>query len=971
VSDKSQVSFPPFILDTFNARLLQGSERISLRPKSFAILRYLVEHPHRLVTKEELLTAVWPQTKVVEAALKVSILEIRKALGDLANESKYIQTEGKKGYRFIAPISLRLTEKTASDSSIHFVGRDAELERLRGYFESTTQGKRQVVFVTGEPGIGKTTVIQAFIKTLPTFESITIAQGQCIEQYGAGEAYMPILDALEQMCKGENRKQAADLLRRYAPSWLVNLPRVAGAGERAELERRIVGITPERRLREIAGFLEAIALEKTVLLVLEDLHWLDPSSLALISSLSRRREAARLMLVGTYREGEVENLNHPLKVIKEELELHNYCSHIPLKLLGRDAVREYLRARFEASLVSDALATAVYRHSEGNPLFMINVTDYLIAREAIVQENDVVTLRQGVTGEIAPGTIRQLIDRQIEAIADDDQELLETASVAGMSFSAAALAAALQKPVEEIERRCQRLVQREQFLEQKGTAKWPDSMIASRYGFIHALYQNVIYDRVRDARKARLHQTIGERLETGHAEATEDVAAELALHFERAGDNERAAHYLLQAAQRATRQSAYKEAIDYARSAGALLHRIPQSSCRNELELSLQLLLGICFGSSEGYGSSYSREAYVKAQTLTRKVGNTTILFQSLAGLWVFYITSGELRSALQTGYQMLKLATQTKDPTFFLNAHMATGLALFYGGQFSEAHKHLKNAAAYPSREIQNTGGPAYSWDPEIVATCYRAKTFWFLGYPKRDLEEAKRVVSRANELDNAFYSAQAYGLLAIYHGYRGDPQNALDFAESTIRLSSENSFVHWLSLAKVLKGWAVAKTGKTNEGIAYVLDGIQLWKSAGADHGLTYLIAHQAEAYHCSRRTDKALLCVDEALAISRRSKEHYYDAELYRLRGEILLGQRNRAAMEDLKAAEACFLRGISISRQKKIRSHELRVSTSLAQLWQKIGKKKDAQKLLTKIYRHFKEGFDTPDLLEAKKLLDDLT
>src|SRR3972149_9955882 len=208
MSNESQVSFPPFTLDTANQCLLHNPEKIPLRPKSLAILRYLVEHPHRLVTKEELLSAIWPHTKVVDAALKVSILEIRKTLGDLASKSKYIQTEGRKGYRFIAPISLRLPEEPGGDSSIHFVGRNAELERLRGCIKLSASGKRQVVFVTGEPGIGKTTLIEAFSKTLPKFDGFVLAQGQCIEQYGAGEAYMPILDALERMCEGASGEQA-------------------------------------------------------------------------------------------------------------------------------------------------------------------------------------------------------------------------------------------------------------------------------------------------------------------------------------------------------------------------------------------------------------------------------------------------------------------------------------------------------------------------------------------------------------------------------------------------------------------------------------------------------------------------------------------------------------------------------------------------------------------------------------------
>jgi predicted ATPase len=296
------------------------------------------------------------------------------------------------------------------------------------------------------------------------------------------------------------------------------LPAVITGEERAELERQSVGIAPERRLRELGAFLEEIAREQTLLLILEDLHWLDPSSLALISFLARRREAAQLMLIGTYRAGEVERLNHPLKAVAAELELHNFCVRLPLKALSRAAVNEYLAARFETATVSSSVLSTVYERSEGNPLFMVNVTDYLLSQDAIVRENGSVTLSRETCGA-TPTTIGQLIDRQFEMLAYEDRELLEVASVAGMSFSVAALAAGVEKSVEEVETRCERLAEHEQFLQQSGTTRWPDGTITSR--------------------------------------CTEDVAGELAVHFEHAGNYSRAVRYLVQATHKTMRQSGY------------------------------------------------------------------------------------------------------------------------------------------------------------------------------------------------------------------------------------------------------------------------------------------------------------------------------------------------------------------------------------------------------------------------------
>ena len=238
-----------------------------------------------------------------------------------------------------------------------------------------------MIFVTGEPGIGKTTLVEAVVRRLSIGESILSVQGQCIDQYGAGEAYHPILDALERLCRTPKGNEVVQLLRQYAPSWLVNFPAVTDPGERPQLEQQRVGITPERMLREIASFFEALARDQTVFLVLEDLHWADPSTATLISFLARRKEAARLLLLGTYREDEVLSRNHPFKEVQRELQLHGHCRHLPLGLLSEGAVSEYLKARFAVSQISRKLVSTVHRRSEGNPLFMVNVTDFLLTEQ--------------------------------------------------------------------------------------------------------------------------------------------------------------------------------------------------------------------------------------------------------------------------------------------------------------------------------------------------------------------------------------------------------------------------------------------------------------------------------------------------------------------------------------------------------------------------------------------------------------
>jgi DNA-binding winged helix-turn-helix (wHTH) protein/predicted ATPase len=972
VSDARQLVFPPFTFDTSNECLLRGSDKVSLRPKSLAVLRYFLENPHSVVSKDKLKLAVWPRSQVVDAALKVSILDIRKALGDSAAHPKYIETVGQSGYRFIAPVSFSFPSEPGISSAFHVVGRQSELQLLRRHLDMAGEGKRQIVFVTGEPGIGKTTLVEVFSQTFSKDVAMVVTRGQCIEQYGAAEAYMPILDVLDRLCRGAPGQDVIESLRGCAPSWLASLPALIGTEERAELERQNVGIAPERRLREIGAFFEDIAKEQTVVLILEDLHWLDPSSLALISFLARRREAARLMLIGTYRSGEVERHNVPLKHVKEDLELHGYCKELPLKLLDRAAVGEYLAARFESPAVSNSVISTVYRRSEGNPLFMVNVTDYLLGQDAIVRQNDAVTLADIKANEIVPGTIRDLIERQVDALPAEDRDLLETASVAGTTFSVSAVARALGGAREIVEEQCRSMADREQFLQFVGSRRSPSGNVTARYSFLHALYQNVIYDQVGEARKARLHQSIGERIEAVYQGATEQVAAELAQHFERAGDNERAVKYLLQSAQRAMRQNAYREALAYCENGLERLKFVPKSEQRDELEISFQLLTGVSSASSQGFASAQGQVAFAEARALSSRITNKALLFQTLGGLWSYHLLRGDLRESLKIAKAMLVLARRCQDWSFLLNAHMVAGCSHFYLGDFARAREDLDYSVSHYDLKRFAATASAYSWDPGVLAACYNAKTLWMLGYPMQAAQQAQRALDFAHQLSSPYYLALANGVLAMYYAYRGDVDAMLRTAEAAIATATDHGFYHWLAAGTTIKGCALAQKGQRSQGMSCLNEGIAKWQSTGAQMLLPTFRLLQVEMHLAAGDGRAALTIVEDGLAISKKNRESYYDAELYRLKGEIL----SRTSLRNPKGsrkeqAELYFLRAVQTAHRQKAKSLQLKATMSLCRLWQETGKEKEAQQTLREIYGWYTEGFDTPDLEMAKKLLEELS
>lgn len=365
-------------------------------------------------------------------------------------------------------------------------------------------------------------------------------------------------------------------------------------------------------LREIAEALEALTTEKPLVFAIEDLHGSDSSTLALLASLARRREPARLLVLGTYRPVEVLVGDHPLRGVKQELQLHDQCEEVVLDFLPEEAVKEYLTTRFSGHQFPPHLHQVIHHRTDGNPLFMVNVTNYLVSQGVIAMADGRWELK-GDPGDLdvgVPESLRQLIEQQLHRLSSEERETLEAASVAGPEFSAAAVAAGADSTVEETEQRCDALVRQEQFLQARGTAEWPDGIIAARYAFIHALYQEVLYARVQGARRVRLHQQIGEKEETAYGSAARKIAAELAVHFERSRDTWRAVRYLEYAGQNALRRSAHQEAIHQFTKGLTLLRLLPDTPRRMQQELSLQKALGSPLAAVQGYAAPEVEQVY-------------------------------------------------------------------------------------------------------------------------------------------------------------------------------------------------------------------------------------------------------------------------------------------------------------------------------------------------------------------------
>jgi DNA-binding winged helix-turn-helix (wHTH) protein len=562
--------FAGFRLDTPNQCLWRGrgtgpEGRILLTPKAFAVLAYLVEHAGRLVTHDELLEAVWPNRVIEPQAVKKHVLALRSTLGDHPKNPLFIETIPKRGYRFIAPVFEALSSSpiVSSSPTQDLVGRGSVLEVLRETWQHALSNTRQIVFITGEPGIGKTALAEEFQRQVALGErTVHMARGQCIEGYGSKEAYGPMLDALGRLCRGPQAGPIVQILSEEAPTWLAQLPSLLTPEHREILQREILGATRERMLREIGDALESITAETALLLVFEDLQWVDDCTVDLISALARQRTPTKQMFLATSRPLVAHPPSHPLKALMWDLKVRRFCRDIALTSLSEAEVEEYLGARSPASRPPPGLSALVHRHTEGNPLFMVAALEHMTKRSLLARANDRWQLQvplEQIELEV-PDNLRHMIEAQLEPLSAPEQSALELASVAGASFCASLIGAAADLDAHSLENLYEGLSRRHHIVKWVGTDALPDGSMTERYAFVHVLYRQVLYDRQLPRRRARLHRRIGERVAAMYAQRMEEVGPELAYHFEQAADWPRAIEYLQRAAQIAARRYAHRQA---------------------------------------------------------------------------------------------------------------------------------------------------------------------------------------------------------------------------------------------------------------------------------------------------------------------------------------------------------------------------------------------------------------------------
>ena len=771
--------FFPFRLDPVNQCLWRGEAKVSLRPKAFAVLAYLVQHAGRLVSQKELLDALWADTFVQPDVLKSHVLEVRSVLGDNPKSPLFIETLPRRGYRFIKDVieTAAQISISAAVSGSQIIGREPELEKLHDYLRRACTGERQVVFVSGEAGIGKTTLVDAFTSDArKRVSSIRIARGQSVEGHGGQEPYYPVLVALAEVLR--EREALVPFLETHAPTWLVQFPTLLKQEHRQLLQREILGATRQRMIRELCEVLPHISAEETLLLVLEDIHWADPATIELIAAIAYSQAQGRLLLIATYRPVEVVLSQHPLKRVQQDLIVHRLCHELAIEALSEVEVERYLTAQSPGHRLPDGLAEVMHRVTEGNPLFLRAALDHLLARGhlACAQEQWRINIPLKEIEKEVPDSLRQMLELEVERLSQEERRALDAASVCGISLLAHVGAAAGEFDPEGYEEICQQLSHRRQILRVAGLQNLSNGATTLRCRFIHAFYRQAIYDRLPPRRRSRLHLRVGCSLEALSSETSGKNPSELALHFEAGGDWMKAARYLQLASVSKGQRFAYREVAADLEHALELLSRLPKGE-GTAAEMEIMQKLGAIYFALE----DLSRSIAVLEQVADR----AALAHEGLAEMNALFqvgcvLTRTSNSRTLNVAQRLLDLSHREKDPGLQARAQMcALMLRLMALGVKQEDAQQFRSALAEVSSSLDSHAQAAHTAQYaafELFKSDYQSSI--------RTLEETLPVLVEAGDIGHRF------ALIGLVMGlvFCGNWGKALRVAQNAVATAQKN---------------------------------------------------------------------------------------------------------------------------------------------------------------------------------------
>jgi class 3 adenylate cyclase/tetratricopeptide (TPR) repeat protein len=870
------------------------------------------------------------------------------------------------------PLRTRL-QVAARRGLTRFVGRQSEMEQMRRALDQAKSSHGQIVGVMGEPGLGKSRLLYEF--KLLSQTGCLILEAYSVS-HGKASPYLPVIELLKSYfdikTEDDERKRREKvggkvlMLDRSLEDTLPYLFALLGVEEQpSPLQQMDAQIRRRRTFEALKRLFLRESLNQPLILIFEDLHWIDSETRGFLDTLSEGLASAKILLLVNYR-----------PEYRHEWGQKTYYTQLRLAPFGKAEAEEFLNVLLGTTVETlHATSLQSFKHlilerTEGTPFFM----------EEVVQElREQGVLAVGAHGRAPlptvlhlPPTVQDILASRIDRLAPEEKALLQQLAVIGRDFSLGLVRQVLAQPEEELYRLLASL-QRKEFLYEQPA--FPEV----EYIFKHALTQEVAYGTVLQEQRKVLHEKTAQSLESVYAATLSEHYDDLAHHYRRSGNTEKAIHYLHLAGQQAVQRSANTAAISHFSAALDLLMTCPETPVRAAQELTLRLAVGPVLMSAQGFTAPAVEQNYLQARALCDQLGDSRQHCRVLWGLANFHLARGEMPTAQALAEESLQLAEQANEAGLLIEAHGLAGFAFLSRGEFVRARLTLEQGIAHYQPQHQALTPLYGNVNPQGGLTT-RAWALWFLGYPEQALTRVYEALRLAQELGHPFSLGRALIYAAGLHHERGEGRAAQEHAEVMVALSHEHGFSPRVAQGTVVRGEALIAQEQWAEGIAQVRQGLE---ESTVQPKRTFHLAWLARGYGGAGQVDEGLAAIAEALRLVDKNDERFYEAEVYRIKGELTFAQSKVQSLESKATdprsllpdpqgeAEACFLKAIEIARKQQAKSVELRATTSLTRLWQQQGKTAEAHLMLSEVYNWFTEGFDTKDLREAKTLLAELS
>jgi class 3 adenylate cyclase/tetratricopeptide (TPR) repeat protein len=823
----------------------------------------------------------------------------------------------------LGPLRTRL-QRSASRGYTKFVGRQREMDVMKAAAERALSGHGQIVAAVAEPGVGKS---RLFYEFRVKYQSDWMVLDAFSVSYGRATAYLPVLELLHEYFRigadddSRTRHEKVNgrvlTLDRALEDTLPYLSVLLGLSGSDDLLGQANVQAQRRRTQEaVKRILLRESLNQPLMLIFEDLHWIDDDTEALLNLLADSIATAKILLLVNYRPEYTHQWGNK-----------TYYTQLRLDPLGRESAAEMLSALVGDGTELVPLKRLVLERTEGNPFFMEELVQALFDEGVLVRDG-AVKVTKSLSQLKIPPTVQGILAARIDRLPVAQKELLQTLAVIGNEFSLEVVRRLTEKPSDELDQMLADLQLAEFIYEQPVVGD-------IEYTFKHALTQEVAYNSVLLERRKLLHERAGGAIEAIYAARLDDHLSDLARHYQRSGNSKKALEYLQRAGEQALARSSHAEAVGLFSSALELLKTLPETPERMQRELALQVSLGFALTAVKGWSTAEVRQVLDRASELCRQVASTPHLFGVLSALGGFYLVRGELRRAYELQQQLLVIAEAKQDAALLMWAHNY-GFILCAMGELTLARSHLERAISLYDSAHRETYRAVYPVvDPGPVSLGWAALTLCLLGHPDQALERSQRALTLARKVAHPLTLALILRRLAQFHLVRRVGEASLSCADESLRLATEHGFEQMSAAGLVCRGCALIELNRAEEGTVQLEDGIAAVRATGFELGLTHSLAALGNGYGKVGRVAEGLAAVAEALVVSEKNGERWFDAEFYRVRGDLLLKQNAHAEPKAENEAESCFRRALEIARRQQARWWELRATTSLARLLARQG------------------------------------